>query len=199
MQLNREHSTYGLPTRLLHGGLAITIVVQLVSSLTMDAEGGGNSVFKVHQVSGTIAFGLVLLFWLLGLIRRRGTPIARLVPWFSARLRAELWQDLGAHVRALLRLRLPEPQGGGADEPLASAVHGLGLFLMTAMGGSGFLYLLVNTGDPRAGGLVGLAMTVHTTLANLAWAYLIGHAGTAMLQTLAGRSMRRMWSLAARD
>jgi len=55
----------------------------------------------------------------------------------------------------------------------------------------------MNTGDPDAGGLVGLAMLVHTSLANLAWAYLIGHAATAVLHSLAGRSIGRMWSLAA--
>jgi cytochrome b561 len=194
--MKREYSTYGIPTRLVHAALAVAVTIQLVTSLTMEADHGGDGVFQIHRIGGLAAFGLVLVFWFVTVIRRRGTPLGRLLPWFSARRRAELWQDVGAHLRSLPRLSFPAEQGD-VDDALASAVHGLGLLLMTAMAGSGFLYFLLNTGDPDAGGLVGLAMLVHTSLANLAWAYLIGHAATAVLHSLAGRSIGRMWSLAA--
>lgn len=79
---------------------------------------------------------------------------------------------------------------------MASAIHGLGLLLMTAMTASGTLYYFISTGDPNAGGLVGVTMFVHKTLVNIVWAYLIGHAGFAVVNRFGDvMSLRTMWSL----
>jgi cytochrome b561 len=81
--------------------------------------------------------------------------------------------------------------------PLASAVHGLGLLLMTAMAASGGVYAAqvwagAQSPEPDAS----LVMTVHFALANLVWAYLIGHAAMATIHHFAhAASLRRMWSL----
>lgn len=186
-------SFHSAPTRVLHAGLAGAIVVQLASSQFMNPDGAGNTAFQVHQWAGLTAFGLVVAFWANTTLRQRGTPLVQLLPWASGPARAALWQDIAGHISALKNLKMPLH---GENAPLASAIHGLGLLLMTAMAGSGFIYYFINSGDPDAGGLVGFTMLVHTTFANLVWAYLIGHAGMGILAHLAGTlPLGRMWSL----
>ena len=187
---------HAIATRLLHAGLATAIVVQLASSQFMNPDDGGDNIFGVHAYVGLAAFALVLGFWVQSLIRQRGTPPGMLIPWFSGARLAAVWADFKAHLSELTHLRLPAHD---THSPFASAIHGLGLLLVTAMAASGTLYFLVNTGDPDAGGLVKVAMTVHTTLANLVWAYLIGHALMALIAHYGGAlSLRQMWSLRRR-
>lgn len=184
---------HAFATRLNHAGLAIAIIVQLGSSQFMNPDKGGNTAFEVHEYAGLTAFAFVLGFWIFSLVRQRGTPIIELLPWASTKHRTALWNDVRAHAASFRRFKLPAHQEAS---PLASAIHGLGLLLMTAMAASGTLYYFVNTGDPDAGGLVGAAMFVHKNLGNLVWAYLIGHAGIAVLSHFGKTmSLRTMWSL----
>ncbi len=183
-------------TRLLHAGLALAIVTQLLTSLQMhgpDDVQAGDILFQVHRYSGLLATVLAFGFWLTILLRSRGTELGALIPWFSGRRLATLWRDIKIHAGAMLKLRLP------AHDPEAafpSAVHGLGLVLILAMAASGAVYFVqvalgLHSAEPD--GM--LAMTVHLALANLVWAYLIAHAGLAVLHHLL-RSMRlsTMWS-----
>ncbi|MFD1342593.1 cytochrome b/b6 domain-containing protein [Litorisediminicola beolgyonensis] len=185
-----------LSTRLVHAGLALAVVTQLVTSLVLEpAEDGhaGNLWFEVHEYAGLSAFALIVLFWIVLTARKRGTPAGLLFPWFSGARLSALWSDIKRHAGALRHLRLPAHEG---ESPLASAVHGLGILLITAMAASGTLYYLIGDGNPDAGGLVGVAMFVHRALANLAWAYLIGHVSMAVLQHLfTDFNLRQMWSL----
>lgn len=184
-------------TRLIHAGLAGAVIVQLASSQIMDPDGAGNAAFVVHQYAGLVAFGFVMAFWANSMARRIGTPLGLMIPWLSgARLRA-LGQDVRRHLASLVKLRLPPHDGAS---PLASAVHGLGLLLMTGMAASGVIYYFLNTGDPDAGGVIGVTMTVHLVLANLVWAYLIGHSAMAILAHLAGvLPLGRMWAWRGRS
>jgi len=183
---------HSLSTRLVHAGLAVAIVMQLGSSQFMDPDGAGNLAFSLHQYGGLAAFGFVAAFWALAAFRRRGTPFLLLVPWTSRGRIAAVWHDARKHLSAMSRLSLPSHED---EAPLASAVHGLGLLLMSVMALSGTIYYFINSGDPDAGGLVAVTMTVHTLFANLVWAYLIGHAGLAVLahatRTL---PLSEMWS-----
>jgi Prokaryotic cytochrome b561 len=190
-------NTHSGTTRLIHAGLAGAVIVQLASSQIMNPDGAGNTAFVVHQYAGLAAFGFVIAFWVNSMARRLGTPLGLMIPWLSgARLRA-LGGDVMRHLSALTRLRLPPHDGA---QPLASAVHGLGLLLMTAMAASGVVYYFLNTGDPDAGGVTGLTMTVHRALATLVWIYLIGHAAMAVLAHLGGLlPLGRMWSLRRND
>ncbi|MBT9385224.1 cytochrome b/b6 domain-containing protein [Pseudooceanicola sp. CBS1P-1] len=187
---------HALPTRLLHAGLALAILVQLLTSLGMEPEEhghAGNLLYTFHELGGLASLGLVLAFWLWTLARRRGSAPGALFPWLSARRRGLLGADIGQHLRQLSRLRFPEH---GPETPLASAVHGLGLCLMTVMAATGTLYLLSGAPDPEAAGAI---MLIHKALANLVWAYLIGHAAMAVLaHLLSGFDIREMWSLDAR-
>ena len=183
-------------TRLVHMGLALSIIVQLLTSLVFVAPSPtatGNIWFAAHAYVGLAAFGFVLLFWLVLTARRIGTTPGLLFPWFNGARLAALWADTKVHLAALTRFRLPVFD---AHAPLASAVHGLGVLLMTAMALTGTIYYVINTGNPDAGGLVGVVMLVHKTLANLVWAYLIGHAGLGVVHHFASnQSLGEMWSL----
>lgn len=187
---------HGFITRLAHIGLALAIVTQLGTSLVMQAPEHGHSnnvAFAVHETSGLAALGFAFLFWAAMVARRTGTSLGALFPWGSQMRRAALWSDSRAHLTALARLRLPD---FNATSPVASAVHGLGLLLMSAMALSGTVYYVFRTGDSDAGWTVGAAMAVHRLFANLVWAYLIGHAGLALLHHLTHQlDLREMWSL----
>lgn len=188
---------HALSTRLVHAALALSICTQLATSLLMegpDEASAGDVLFQIHRYSGLAALALAVLFWMTLALRRRGTAPAALFPWFSGPRRRALRADVAAHLRAVARFRLPANDESG---PLASAVHGLGLLLMTAMAVSGGVYAAgvwagLQSPEPDDA----LAMTVHFALANLVWAYLIAHAGMATLHHLAGASpLRRMWRL----
>jgi cytochrome b561 len=186
-------------TRLIHGALAILVIVQLTSSQFMVVEEPGkaaNGGFVVHQYAGLAAFLLVLGFWAAASLRRRGTELGRLFPWFSRARIAAVTKDTWDHLASILKLRVPPY---APEAPLAAAIHGLGLIIITLMAASGGLYYFVNAGDPDGGGLVALAMTVHCTAANLAWAYLIAHASIAVIYHFASdMSLRDMWNVAAK-
>jgi cytochrome b561 len=95
-----------------------------------------------------------------------------------------------AQGRRLLRLRAPSDEDGA----LASAIHGLGLLVLTAMAVTGAVYFAAD-GTP-----VGRAcLTLHKMAANLMWAYLIGHAGLAALHRLLGSDIfsRMFWPVRA--
>ena len=187
---------HGFPTRFAHIGLALAILTQLGTSLVMHGPGqdhSGNVAFEVHETSGLVALGFAFLFWIVLVARRAGTAPGALFPWTSKQRRAALWEDSRAHLTALTKLRLPD---FSAVSPFASAVHGLGLLLMSAMALSGAIYFLFNTGGADAGAAVRAAMGVHLLLANLVWAYLLGHAGLALLHHFTHRmDLREMWSL----
>jgi cytochrome b561 len=188
---------HSMATRIFHGALALAIISQLVTSLVMegpDEESTGDALFQVHRYAGLAAMVLALGLWLVILGRRRGTAFGALFPWFSWVRLSAVGRDIGHYVKAVTRLRLPEPD---IDSPLASAVHGLGLLLMTAMALSGTLYFIqVNLGlhSPEPDDMP--VMLVHFALANLVWVYLIAHASLAvfhhLLRTL---PLGSMWSL----
>lgn len=184
-------------TRLLHAGLALAILTQLGTSLAMqgpDDVQAGDILFQMHRNSGLAATALAFGLWLTILLRSRGTELGALIPWLSVRRLSALWLDIKVHGRAALNLRLPEHDPQAA---LPSAIHGLGLLLISAMAASGAVYFVqvwlgLHSAEPD--GMI--AMTVHLTLANLVWAYLIAHAGLAVLHhLLRSMSLSTMWSL----
>lgn len=190
--LSTQHQLW---TRLLHAGVAIAVIIQLTTSLVLrPAEEGhaGNLAFDIHQFSGLVALVIVSAFWVLALVRRRGTPLGALWPWFSETRRAALWADMADHLASARRFQLPAHKDAAA---LPSATHGLGIALVTVMAVTGTVYYFVNDGNPDAGGLVGVVMFLHTSLASLVWIYLVGHAGLGVLQHFSNNhSLRHMWS-----
>lgn len=188
---------HALSTRIVHAGLALSICSQLATSLIMQGPTdttAGDAMFQLHRYSGFAALAFAVLFWITLTFRRRGTAPTALFPWFSDERRRAFATDVGNHLRSLLHGRLPAYEETG---PLASAVHGLGLLLMTAMAVSGGIYaaqVWAGLRSPEPDG--SLAMTVHFVLANLVWAYLIAHAGMATIHHFAKSApLGKMWRL----
>ena len=184
-----------LLTRLFHACLASAVLVQLATSLGMTPPRGGrpaNLLFILHEFTGLLAFGLAFLFWLSILIRRRGTPLGALIPWFSAARRSAFATDLDRHLRGAARLQLP-PHRDGAAFP--AAIHGLGLTLMSFMALTGTAFFaMVSLGADRA--LARPVIELHALFGTLVWAYLIGHAGLALVHHLTrSQPLTAMWSL----
>jgi hypothetical protein len=128
-----------LPARLLHLLLAAAIVHQLAVSLLMQKPEPGrpeNLGCELHQGVGLASAGILVIFWLLVLVRRREHGMATLVPWFSAPRRRAVAAELVRHWGALKKWALPSP---AEETRLASAVHGLGLLVATAMAATGIV------------------------------------------------------------
>ncbi|MDE3080533.1 MAG: cytochrome b/b6 domain-containing protein, partial [Paracoccaceae bacterium] len=133
------------------------------------------------------------LFWLTVLRRRTGTAPGALFPWFSAsRLRA-LRADTATHLQSLRAFALPPHQDHAA---LPSAIHGLGLLLISFMAASGTYWYLMSLAGLGRAIYVRPFMELHGLLGNVAWAYLIGHAALALLHHVTRNlSLGVMWSL----
>ena len=185
-----------MATRVAHASLATAIVLQLASSQFMQGPRRttpGDWLFTVHEYVGLFALLAAFGFWLAVVTRRRGTSAALLFPWFSGARIGAVWTDLKTHLRSLVKFKLPPYED---DAPLASAIHGLGLLLMTFMAVTGTIYFIGEYLGATSGSFVGLAKETHEIMANLVWAYLIGHAALAVLHHyLSNLSLSEMWSL----
>lgn len=147
--------------------------------------------FETHEFVGLATLGLIVLFWLNLMLRQVGTDVGALFPWFSAQRRAALLAHAKVQLGSLARLRLPPYIEGSA---LASAVHGLGLLLITLMASTGAAWWLL--GSSPAGNIF---KEIHESFANFVWVFLIAHAGLAVLHHLRGEaSLSHMWSLGRR-
>lgn len=183
-----------LTTRILHAALAAAIVHQLVVSWFMEEPKPGrpeNLAFELHETVGLVTLGLLAAFWLWAMVRRREEGLGALLPWFSAERRRRVVADFGAYRANLARRRLPSP---GGPTPLASAIHGLGLLVATAMALTGGMVYAVMGADGSLSGTGHLVLELHEILSNLMWAYLIGHAGIAIVHDILGhRVIGRMF------
>lgn len=187
---------HSFATRLLHGALALTVVTQLLTSLVMRRPRGdfaGNIYFPLHEYAGMAALALAFLFWLTVIRRQLGTAPGALFPWVSAARRRALWAALGTYAAAARRFTLPRHEEATA---LPSAIHGLGLLLISYMAVSGtYWYVMALFGLGRSE-FVPPAMELHEAFGNLVWAYLIGHAALGLLHHVTrNMTLGTMWSL----
>jgi cytochrome b561 len=195
-EFNRPVQRHPLGTRIAHFFFAIAIVTQLATSLIMRAPHPGRStadtLFRIHEYFGLAALALAAIFWISIVIRQAGTDFGALIPWFSGRRVHALWTDIKTHAILLRDLRWPQ----NVASPLANAVHGLGLLLMSLMAVTGTIVYATMAGDGSLSTLGSTALDIHKLFANLAWAYLIGHAGIAVLhQAFGAPVISEMWSL----
>ena len=152
----------------------------------------GNFAFSLHEVIGLASIAILVLFWLWVVVRRREQSFSDLVPWFSADSLRALSEDVGHHLGALIRLRLPLP---AEASPLASATHGLGLIVASVMAVTGAIVYFQIGADGSLTDLGHSALGIHRPAANLMWAYLIGHASIALLHQISGHPvLQRMFS-----
>ncbi len=187
---------HNFKTRLFHSVIAILVVSQVVTSQFMTKPGESlkeDILFEVHEYTGVAVFFLILAFWIFVYFRDRGTEPATLFPWFWKKKRMALWADTKVHLAALSKFKVPEHVRGAA---LPSAVHGLGILLITLMATTGIgWWIAIKLGDvATAWGET--SRQVHEITSKLVWAYLIGHVGFALINQFAGKQpLTDMWSL----
>lgn len=178
-------------TKLVHGALAILVMVQLVSSLIMQVPQVNhpeNVFFELYRASGFAAGGLALLFWVLVLFRTAGTDAGLLMPWFSSGRRGAFVQDARRHLEVMRRGQLARYR---VASPVAAALNGLGLLLISTMTATGLALSFAQSEGLRAA-----ALLAHGLMADLVWAFLIGHGLTAILHHYAGeQDLADIWSL----
>jgi cytochrome b561 len=143
-----------------------------------------STLYMLHEYVGMASLAVVCTFWLWTLVRHGETSLANLVPWLSPRRIAAIFDDVIDLINAIRRRDF----SGESSGALASAVHGLGLLIVTAMAATGIVLFF------SGGSVAHDAMALHRLIANLMWAYLIGHAGLATLHHLLGSDiLRRMF------
>jgi cytochrome b561 len=187
-------------TRWLHAGIALGVIVQLACSLFMDVPAPGHSLppagyllFSVHRWSGITVVALVIMHWLWNLSGHVAGGWGHLFPWFSgARL-----QRLVSNIKEIpqwLHGEFPDQQE--ETIPLAGAIHGLGLLVVSAMAFSGAIIFFGLGPEGTTSGFVGLVRQGHGYLGNLMWLYFAGHAGIAVLHQVRGdRLISNMFNL----
>jgi len=167
-------------TRGIHLALLLLVLNQLVSSQGMHFPRSGQPaswLFLLHEYAGLVTIPVLTAFWVWTVIRRGETRLSRLVPWFSVQGMQAVATDAAAQAGRLLSARAPDDRDGA----LASAIHGIGLLVMTMMAVTGGIYFAA-AGSALAHSVLGM----HKLLANLAWAYLFVHAGMATLHQWLG-------------
>ncbi len=175
-------------TRVLHASLLLTVLYQLFGSLVLSRPIPGEApelAMVIHQYLGIAALGLVLAYWAWTLVRHGETRLGRLVPWFTPRGIGAVLRDAADQLDHLLHGTRSEDEDGA----FASAIHGLGLLVLTAMAATGTVYFFTHGPTART------VLSAHKLLSNLMWAYLIGHAAMAVLHHLMGSDIfsRMFW------
>lgn len=182
-------------TRFIHMLLALSVIYQLGTSLVMSGPKPGQAndlFFELHEYGGLVTFSIVCTFWIILLVRRQGTDPGALFPWLIQSRRALLRDDLKSYWHSLRERSLPSYQ---ENSPVASAIHGLGVLLMTAMVTTGAVWFTADFYGYQKSIPVELVIEVHKLLSNLAWAYVVGHAGMALLHHARNEaSLGKMWS-----
>ncbi|WP_455380261.1 cytochrome b/b6 domain-containing protein [Acidihalobacter prosperus] len=164
--------------RWLHFGMALTITFQLFSSLDMSTPQTAD-IFLMHQIIGVTAACVIAAHWIWIVRYRKGWYLAQLFPWYPSGRRAVL-----SDLQGLLRGKLPE---SGPRVGLPSYIHGLGFLVMTGMGLTGVLNLLLR---PSFKGMHGAVLftavsETHNLISYLAWAYWLGHVGIVVVHQIA--------------
>lgn len=193
---------YDRVTRLLHIGMAITVVLQLADSEFMrhpkpNPEHARTALetgmFEIHEWVGIAALTLVLLRILWGFVGPEKFSWARLFPWRSSEGRARILTQIKEEIPGWFKGKISTDE----DNPLAGSIHGLGLLTVLGMGATGLTIFLGMGEDGHVNGFIHAVMEFHAdVLANLMWAYVIGHVGMAMLHKLLGHDLvREMFTL----
>ena len=171
-------------TGVLHLLLLLAVIHQLVSSEVIDKPMPGeqaSTLFLLHEYVGMATLGVVCAFWLWTLMRRGETQLVKLFPWLSPRRITAIVPDILDQIMAVRSGDF----SGDSSGALASAVHGLGLLIVTAMATTGTVLFF------SVGSVFHCAMSLHRVIANLMWAYLIAHASLGILHHLLGSNMLR--------
>jgi cytochrome b561 len=189
-------SAYSRPVRLLHAFLAISITIQLISSLVMGHPNprrpmtpDGAFYFHWHEWIGLAALAVLIVGWIYRVTQWKRESQARLFPWVTR----QGLRDLTREIKSFVTLRWNRIPDYGA---LAGTVHGAGLLLATAMAlTGGAIYLALGAQDaatPQAEAM----MNVHQSMGVFMWIYLCGHSLMALWRHYTAKAtLRRIFTI----
>lgn len=191
-----EHK-YNKLTRWLHFGIALSVTLQMVLSLVMEAPdprhpvaGLDASAFEMHESVGLVVFGLLLLRWLFLFSGHIPLGAEHLFPWFSRQKRAVM---IGEIRQQWAGRRLDDTRQFSA---VAGAIHGLGLLVASIMAITGVIIYFGMAENGAMPPIVDAVKELHEGASTLMWIYLIGHAGIGMVhQWLGHRTLSDMFDL----
>jgi len=185
---------WSIQTRLLHMGLALTVTLQLLVSLVMeapdeeDASALAQAAFEAHEFIGIAAVAIVLAHWLWSLSSQHDGGLGRLFPLSGAGL-AEVKSDIAN----LMRGALPD---GGPRGGLPGLIHGLGFLAVTGMAITGAIlfFIFPETGEPSD--TVEFFAEIHEFISTLVWIYWGSHIAMGLLHKKAGHTtVQEMFNL----
>ena len=183
---------YTKVTRMIHWGFALLIPLQLLSEELMKRPKLGRIrtesqefFFEMHEWVGMLALTLILMRFAWGLMNKEAS-VSRLYPYFTTTGRSHLVYELKHEVMGWFKGKLPQPS---RERCIASAVHGLGLLLVLAMGVTGAMMLYGMEESGKMLGMIHDAKEVHEMLGELLWIYIIAHVAMTVLHMLLGHSM----------
>jgi hypothetical protein len=172
-------------TRWLHFGFALSIVLCLALSLGMAVNGrgltGATIAFTLHKFIGLNALLLVSLYLMWSALGH-AKSLATLFPWFSARTRKALAEEL-KHFHILF----PHLHA------VAAAMQGLGIAVALGATTTGLALVFCAIFREMLGGAESALATMHAVLARGLWCYLAAHGAAAALHALLRH--RRMFSI----
>ncbi|MDX8411906.1 MAG: cytochrome b/b6 domain-containing protein [Mariprofundaceae bacterium] len=184
---------YDFFTKLLHWGIAVSIVLQMLTSLLMEEpehdevrgviEAG---TFEVHEWVGLAAFALLLLRWLWGLSGHVTGGWQHLFPWISAVGRKELMEDIRREVPLWFKGKVPEPSEGDA---IAKSFHGFGITVGSIMAATGLIMFFGMEEGKELPGILHDIEEVHEVFSNLMWLFLAGHFFMAVFHQIRGHDV----------
>lgn len=198
MNTDTQHRRWDRATRFLHLGLALTVSLQLLNSLVMEApepdhplSGLDALLFHSHEWLGMTALAIVLLHWAWSLWGAGGAGVRHLFPWRAAE-RKEIAQEL----RGLAALRLPP---GGPQGKLSGLMHGLGILAVTGAALTGAVLFLALPENGQMNLVTGAVKEAHEFVASFVWIYWAGHVAMGLLHHFLTRdtTLRDMLSLRA--
>ena len=184
-------------TRLLHSIFAILIIIQLFSIYAIDNRFFTKPIrtflFDIHKYGGLVTFAVLFLFWIFAFKRHQGTPVSELFPWLSRKALCDLLSDIIHHMKSILKFEMPVHTN---PAPLASAIHGLGVIIMSVMATTGVHRFIVYQFSIEKTPIIKFFSGLHHVFADYAWIYLILHVSVAIINHISKRqALSEMWCL----
>ncbi|MDQ6993171.1 MAG: cytochrome b/b6 domain-containing protein [Mariprofundus sp.] len=176
-------SYYDTPTKVLHKGMALTVVVQVGLSLFMQhpkpnvvRDPLALQLFDAHEWVGIAATLIVLAHVTYSLMCSGHASWRTLLPWLTSDGRSQLGKELG-QVSSWFSKGLPHPD---ASHALASTIHGFGLLAVLMQGFTGVCIFLGMAEDGTVTEGVHDVMELHEGIGMFIIAYLLLHVAAAI-------------------
>jgi len=190
---NHSLMTYDRSTRILHFGIVITILLQLLGEqfIGLPEPGQVRQPFDtlfigIHEGIGSIALVLVCAYLVITLDQAAGRT--KLFPWATKDGRASVWSEICRDVPGWLHGQIPLPRTGNQ---ISGSVHGAGIILASILGLSGTLLFIGMGPHGEMTPDIKAVWKAHSIMATMMWIFIIGHGGMAIAHEAMGHGIIR--------